>query len=74
MSIKVLPTFKKEVEESVIKIAEELYALAKAGEITSIAAVVVQPDGESLTKVSATLARRSLIGAVALLLHDMLHG
>lgn len=74
MSVESLPTFKKSVEASVVATVEELLALAKAGEISSIAAVVMKPNGNSATRISATTTKHALIGSVALLLHDLMHG
>lgn len=74
MTVQILPTFKKEVSESVIKVAREILELAEAGEITSLAAVMIGTDGDSHSKISSTLTKRAMIGGVMFLLHDMLHG
>jgi peptide deformylase len=63
-----------EVEESVVRMAEEILALAKSERGVGLAAVLVAKDGSSLTRASATSKRHHMIGAVSMLLHDLLHG
>lgn len=71
--IAALKTFANEVDEDIVKLAEEVLAEAKRGEMSGLAVVYVAKDGKSLSRASSTTTLHALTGAVAHLLHDLLH-
>lgn len=67
-----LQTRPKAINAEVVKMLRELLAQAEAGDIEGLAYAAQLPNGSCLTESSTTDQFQRLIGAVAILQHDMI--